>query len=613
VTESSGTIQDDTRKRVGPRGGAGETQDERGLPGADLGLRRLLAVLYPYRLWMAGGAGLAVLAALAAIGLMAVSGWFIAAMAVAGASGAAINYYTPAAAIRAFAILRSGGRYGERVVTHDATLRGLAGLRSWLFRRLIPLAPARLSALRSADLFARLRADIDALEHFYLAVLVPAAVALLSLAVGLLVCLIVLPAAAAALLLGALAAGVVLPAWMQRRAAADASQAVREAAQLRGMLLDAVRGHPELLAWGAVAAHTAGIDALAGRLDARRARVELLQAATGGWVALLAQLTLLAVLPLGWAAAHSGTLAPPLLVMLALLTLASFETIAPLSEALAQWRATRAAAARVLELADAAPVFIEPDTSPQLPASPAIVFENVHLRYAEGAPWALAGVDLALSAGARVAVVGPSGAGKSSLLSALLKFYPVQKGCIRFGGEAVDALQGDALRRHIAVIAQQTVLFNQSLLDNLLLAAPEADAGRIELAVRQAQLESFVASLPAGYDTVLGEAGARVSGGEGRRIAIARALLQDAPVLVLDEPTEGLDARTARELYAALDAAAHNRTLLLITHRLSGLARLVDEVAVMDAGRVIERMPVEDYLVRERSASCAVGAVERNA
>ncbi len=565
-------------------------------------MRRLLTVLYPYRLWMMGGAALALLAALAAIGLIAVAGWFIAAMALAGVSGAAINYYTPAAAIRAFAILRSGGRYGERVVTHEATLRGLAGLRSWLFRRLIPLAPARLSALRSGELFARLRADIDALEHFYLAVLVPAAVALLSVGIGLLVCLIALPAAALVLLLGALCAGVLLPAWMQRRAADDAARAVREAGELRGLLLDAVRGHAELLAWGSVAAHGARIDALGDRVDARRAHVEVLQAITGGSVGLLAQLTLLAVLALGLAAVHRGALAATLLVMLALLTLASFETVAPLSEALAQWRATRTAGERVFELADASPAFVEPAVSPPLPRAPAIAFENAHLRYAEDLPWALAGVDLMLAPGARVAVVGPSGAGKSSLLAALLKFYPLQKGRVWFGGAPVGTLQGDALRRHVAVIAQQTVLFNVSLRDNLLLAAPEADAARIERAIRVAQLDAFVASLPRGYDTVLGEGGSLVSGGEARRIAIARALLQDAPVLVLDEPTEGLDARTARDLYAALDAAARNRTLLLITHRLSGLARLVDEVVVMDAGRVIERVPAKDYLDRERGA-----------
>ncbi len=562
--------------------------------------RRLLSLMSPYRGWMAGGAALALLAALAASGLMAVSGWFIAAMALAGAGGVLINYFTPAAAIRAFAILRSGGRYAERLVTHEAALRALTGLRAWLFRRLIPLAPARLSALRSAELFARLRADIDALEHFYLAVLVPAGVAALSVAAALLIYLSVLPAAASVVLLGALSAGVLLPAWTQRRAAHDAACAVREAAQLRGLLLDALRGHAELLAWGGVAAHTARIDALAARLDARRGRIERLQALSGGCVGLFAQLTLLAFVVFGLAAVRRAALAPPLLVMLALLTPATFEVIAPLTEALAPWRATLAAAARVFELADTPPAFVEPEDCAPLPRAPDIVFDDVCLRYAEEAPWALDGLDLRLGAGARLAVVGASGAGKSSLLAALLKLYPLQKGRILFGGQPLQALQGDALRRRIAVIGQQTVLFNLSLLDNLLLAAPEADAERIEHAVRLAQLERFVASLPDGYDTVLGEAGGLISGGEARRIVIARALLQDAPVLVLDEPTEGLDARTARDLYTALDAAAQQRTVLLITHDLSGLEHLVDEVGVMAAGRIVERVPVGEYLARQR-------------
>ncbi len=565
-------------------------------------VRRLLTVLRPYRAWMAGGAALALLAALAAIGLMALSGWFIAAMALAGAAGAAIDYFTPAAAIRAFAILRSGGRYAERLVTHEATLRGLAGLRSWLFQRLIPLAPARLSALRSGELFARLRADIDALEHFYLAVLVPAAVALVSVAAGLLVALIVLPAAAVPLLLGALSAGVLLPAWMQRRAAHDAAQAVREAAELRGSLLDALRGHAELLAWGGVEAQAARIDALATRLDARRTRTERLQAVTAGAAGLCGQLTLLAVLVPGLAAVHRGALTPTLLVMVSLLVLSVFEVIAPLSEALPQWHATLVAGTRVFELADTPPAFLEPEICAPLPPAPAIVFERACLRYAEDAPWALDGVDLTLSPGARVAVVGASGAGKSSLLAALLKFHPLQKGRVLFGGQPLEALQGDTLRRHIAVIAQHTVLFNLSLRDNLVLGAPDADAAQIERAVTLARLDRFVASLPDGYDTLLGEGGGLVSGGEARRICIARALLQDAPVLVLDEPTEGLDTRTARELYVELEVAARNRTVLLITHRLSGLAHLVEEVVVMHAGRIAARVPVSDYLARERAA-----------
>jgi ATP-binding cassette subfamily C protein CydC len=563
-------------------------------------LKRLLAVAYPERRWMLGGAALALLAALAATGLMAVSGWFIAAMAIAGSAGLAINYYTPAAAIRLCAIVRSGGRYGERLVTHEATLRGLSRLRVWLFRRLIPLAPARVAALRSAELFARLRADVDALEHFYLAVLVPGSVALLSTTAAMLLCVILLPAAAGLLLLGVLLAGVLSPLWVQRRAAPDAVRAVRAGAELRGLLLDALHGQAELLAWGAVVAHGRRIAATAADLDARRTRIEHAEALGGALVGLCAQLTLIATLLLALTAVHRGRLSPPLLVLLALLVLASFEFIGPLTEALARWSSTLTSAERVFALADAPPPFIEPHQCSPLPARPAIVFEGVGLRYGEEGPWALENVDLTLAPGARVAVVGPSGAGKSSLIGALLKFYPVQKGRVLFGDQPLDSLDGDVLRQHIAVIAQQSVLFNQSLLENLLLAAPQASAEQIERAVSVAQLDSFVASLPEGYDTVLGEGAALVSGGEARRISIARALLQEAPVLVLDEPTEGLDAHTARGLYGALAAASRERSVLLITHRLSGLAQLVDEVVILEAGRVCARISVGEYLASGR-------------
>jgi len=570
-------------------------------------IRRLLALLRPTRGWLLGGAALALLAALSAVALMAISGWFIAAMALAGTSGAAFNYYTPAAAIRAFAILRTGARYGERLTTHDTTLRVLSGLRAWLFRRLIPLAPARLAALRSGELFARLRNDVDILEHFYLSVLVPVGVAAIGTLVVLIVAASLLPAAALVLLVFATAAAIGLPWWVERCAYRDATETVRESAELRGMLLDALHGHAELSAWGGVDTFNARVAALDARVAARRCRLEHLQALAGGGAMLVAQIALPALLIFGLASVHTGELSPPLLAMFALLTLAAFDVIAPLPEALAQWQATRTAARRVFELADTPPAIDEPVHSAALAYPPAIRFERVRMRYAQDAPWALDGVDLELAAGERLALVGDSGAGKSSLLAALQKFYPLQGGSILFGGVMLDKLRGDDLRRQIAVIAQDSRLFNLSLLDNLLLAAPDASAQQIERAVHEAQLDDFVSALPLGYDTVLGESGCRVSGGEARRIAVARALLQDAPVLVLDEPTEGLDAATAAGLYQALAKATRGRSVLLVTHRLGGLAALVDEVAVMQDGDVVERVALQVYRSRfEKAASSRI-------
>lgn len=570
----------------------------RGRPASDL--TRLLALLRPWRSQMWGGIALAAIAAGAAIGLMAVSGWFIAAMALAGASGAAINYYTPAAAIRGFAIVRTAGRYGERLVTHDATLRALSGLRTWLFRRLVPLAPARLAALRSADLFARLRADVDALEHFYLTVLVPILVAAIGVPMVAIAAVTQLPAGAWLLVGSTGLVGFVVPWWTLRQAGDDAAATVQESAALRGLLVDALHGHAELVAWNAAGTHAQAVAAADLRLAARRKRIDRIQGAGAGAAALVAGWTVPVLLLFGLAAVHRQALGGPALTMLVLLSIAAFELVAPLPEALAQWRATAAAAQRVLAVTDAEPAITEPEVSAPVAATPGVCFEGVHMRYAEDARWALDGVNLSLAPGERLAIVGDSGAGKSSLLNVLQKFYPIQSGQIFFGGRALDSLRGDDVRRHIAVIAQRTVLFNLSLRDNLLLAAPGATPAQIERAVADSQLTDFVGSLPRGYETRLGEQGALVSGGEARRIAIARALLRNSPLLILDEPTEGLDATTALRLYQALAVATRGRSVLLITHRLGGLASLVDRVAVMHAGRIVYCLDTAVYLERVR-------------
>ncbi len=191
-------------------------------------------------------------------------------------------------------------------------------------------------------------------------------------------------------------------------------------------------------------------------------------------------------------------------------------------------------------------------------------------------------------------MVGPSGAGKSSLIGALTRLYPYQ-GSITLGGTSLADWHGDDVRARIAVVEQQPYLFDASLRDNLRLARPDASDEQLKHAVAQAQLDDYVASLPRGLDTWVGENGIRVSGGEARRIAIARALLADAPILLLDEPTEGLDAGTAAQLYKALATAMKGRSVLLITHRLGGLSTLVDHVATMEQGRIVTSVTTEVY------------------
>ncbi len=560
--------------------------------------RRLFGLMGPQRGWMALGLALALLSSLSGIGLLAISGHFITRMALVGAGGAAINYYTPAALIRLLAILRTGGRYAERLVTHEATLRALAHMRVWLFGRLVPLAPAALGELRSAELFSRLRADVDALEHAYLGVLIPLLVAIVVTVVAVIASVHYLPALSLPLLFLFVLGGAVLPAWTLRQGRAPGAIVLECNERLRALAADGVRGRAELALFGAEQVHAERIAQVAARRRQAQRRLDRLQATGGAGVMLAAQLAAVCTLSFGISASHGGALlAGPDLVMLALLVPAAFEVIAPLPEAWAQLGATLLSARRVFALADTPVPVVEPDQPSPSIKNHDLCLRNVHLRYARQGQWVLNGVDFNLPQGRRVALVGASGAGKSSLVAALTRLYPCT-GSITLGGTPLYAWHGDDLRAQIAVVEQRPYLFDASLRDNLRLACPEATAAQLESAIEQAQLRDYVASLPQGLRTWVGEDGVRVSGGESRRIAIARALLADPPVLVLDEPAEGLDAATTADLYNALAAAMQGRSVLLVTHRLGALATLVDEVATMRQGRIVECVPVDVYLAR---------------
>ncbi|MDE2247419.1 MAG: thiol reductant ABC exporter subunit CydC [Xanthomonadaceae bacterium] len=567
--------------------------------GSVASLRRLSGLMRQQRGWMALGVALAVLSSLSGIGLLAVAGYFITRMALVGAGGAAIDYYTPSALIRLFAILRTGGRYAERLVTHEATLRMLARLRTWLFARLVPLAPAALGELRSAELFSRLRADVDALEHAYLGVLVPLLVAIVVVAVVVLASLLYLPWLALPLALLFLVGGGLLPGWALRQARAPGAAVVACNETLRALAVDGLRGRAELALYGAEDAHAARVAAVLARQRRARRRRDRLQALGGAGVMLAAQLAAVCALLLGLAALRSGRLAGPELVMLALLVPAAFEAVAPLPEAWTQLAATLVSARRVFALADTPVPVPEPGRPSPSIGRHDLSLRGLRLRYGARGPWALDGVDLELPQGRRIALVGASGAGKSSLIGALTRLYP-SEGSARLGGTPLEAWHGDDLRAQIAVVEQRPYLFDASLRDNLRLARPDASAAQLGEAIGQAQLSDYVAGLPQGLHSWVGEDGIRVSGGEARRIAIARALLADPPILLLDEPTEGLDAGTAAQLYEALDAAMRGRSVLLITHRLGGLAGLVDEVATMQHGRIVECVPVATYLARRQ-------------
>ena len=560
--------------------------------------RRLLGLASPYRGWFALGALCAVLTQLASVGLMAVAGRFIAAMALAGAAGVLLNYFLPAALIRLFAILRTGGRYVERVVTHEATFRLLAQLRTWFFRQLEPLAPARLAQHRGSDLLERIQADIDTLQNAYLRLLVPVAVAVAGMLAVAIVLAFTMPQAVLPVIAVMAFAGVAVPLAMRRLGEAPGAARIEARAALRVAVIDGLQGMAELQVYGAGPMQARRIDALTRTLNLQQLRLARLSGLSGATVGLAASLAMWGVALWGVAMVSRGTLGPAELPMLALFVLASFDAIGPMPAALQQLGETFGAARRVFELVDARPEVLEPQGASPLPRDAGITMRGVRMRYDTDGAWALDGLDLDLPPGRRVAIVGPSGAGKTSIVQLLLRFREYQEGDVRFGGHDLRSYRGDDLRSRIAVVSQDTYLFDTTILENLRIGNPQAGDEEVVRAARAAQIHDFIVSLPEGYRTYAGEAGARLSGGQARRIAIARALLKDAPILLLDEPTEGLDPRTERALVESIETLMAGRSVLVITHRLAYLGEHVDEVLVLERGRVVERGTHADLLGR---------------
>ena len=551
-------------------------------------LRRLWQLFRPYRTWMLVGTLAAILTLLANVTLIAAAGWFLTAMAAAGAAGVAMNYFTPAALIRGSAMIRTAGRYGERLVNHEATFRLIASLRVWFYQHLEPLAPARLQQYHSGDLLSRIRADIDALDNLYVRVLVPVAVANVSIVLFTIFLLFYHPLLALSGLTFLVLAGVGLPIWSQARGLAPGRRIAEDEAALRTAVIDGVQGLAELTLYGAAERQARHIDSLSRRLIADQTRLSSDHGLTQAAVGLCASLSLWVLLWIAIPLVDDGRLMPPQLAMLALFTLASFEAVAPLPQAFQMLGRTLAAAHRLFAIVDTEPAVAEPSTPSPRPERFDIEFADVRFSYPDAPRPAVSGIRLQVPQGTRAAVIGATGSGKSTLFNLLLRFWAPDSGSIRVGGHDILDFHGDDLRRHIAVVSQHTHLFDATIRENLLIANPDAPQAAIEAACRVAQIHDFIAELPEGYDTWVGETGVRLSGGQGRRIAVARALLKDAPILLLDEPTEGLDAATERDLMQALDTLMVGRTVLLITHRPAGLD-WVDQVLVLDQGRELAR------------------------
>ncbi|MFC5373779.1 amino acid ABC transporter ATP-binding/permease protein [Brevundimonas faecalis] len=487
----------------------------------------------------------AALVSAAAVLLLGISGWFITASALAGAAGSAVahsfNYMMPSALIRFLAIIRTGSRYGERVTGHDAALNALAAMRPRLFEGVARGPVERALSLAGGEASARMMQDVDAVQNRFVRLSAPwGAGAGLAAGMGMAVLAGWKPALVIALAAGL---GMLVAALVGRRLAEPAGRAVQAAAgDFKTRFAALAAAAPELQAYGV---RGWAIDRLAEQGATLERATERLTAA-GGWI-MLTQTVAMAPAVAG-VLATAGSTPPPFVALAILAAVTTVESAGALLTAFRQNGAVEAAVGRLGDL-------LEPgETSDAVPSGPRIV---------------LTAADLALAPPQRLAVVGPSGSGKTTLVERMMRLRAPVAGEVILGEADATEASPDAARALFAYAPQQAVLLAGTVRENLLLARPDADEAALWTALEDADLAERVRAAPLGLNAPLGENGARLSGGERRRLGLARAYLRAAPWLVLDEPTEGLDpateARVLERLVQRLERTEQG--LILISHR----------------------------------------------
>ncbi len=524
-----------------------------------------------------------------AVGLLSLSGWFLSAAAFAGMTAVTaqtFNFFFPSVGVRLFAFTRIAARYGERIISHDTTFHILKTLRVRFYQKIEPLAPACLVKYRSGEILTRLVSDIDALDNLYIRILSPAVSALMIMvALGIFLGLFDMVLSATAC--GFFIIAVVAVPW---KASLSGMSVGRNLAETVGMLrtqtIEGLQGLTDLIIFGAMDKH---LERLAGQhkqLILLQKKMSHIRGLSNASISFLSGAAVWIVLYIGVSMVDSGKLPGEFLACTALAVWAAFEAAVPLAHAFQHLGRTVEASERIHEITSMTPSVVFAKKFIGNPERFDIHFENIRFQYLEDTQPVLDGFSLRIAHGCRTALVGETGCGKSTLVHLLTRTYDPNEGSIRIGGMDLKQFTENDLRKTITVISQHSHIFNGTVADNLKIA--RADAGEPELfhALEKVRLADFVHSLPEGLNTWVGEGGQRFSGGQIRRLALARAVLHDAPVWVLDEPTEGLDKITEWEVTRSLFNHARQRTMLIITHRLLDFQRM-DQISVMDKGRVV--------------------------
>ena len=533
------------------------------------------------------GIVLAIVTLLASIGLLTLSGWFLSASAVVGVAGIySFNYMLPAAGVRGAAIIRTAGRYFERLVSHDATFRVLQHLRVFTFSKLLPLSPAGLARFRQGELLNRVVADVDTLDHLYLRVISPlvgALVVILVVTVGLSVLDVTLALTLGGIMLLTL---LVMPPLFYRAGKPAGESITRLRGQYRQHLTSWLQGQAELMLFNASDRYRQQMEKTEARwLDAQRRQAEL-TALSQALMLLIGGIAVIAMLWLASAGVGGNTQPGALIALFVFCALAAFEALAPVTGAFQHLGQVIASAKRITQITEQEPEVAFPQGEGQTLDRVSLRLHQVTFSYPQQPSPALEKVSLQIEAGEHIAILGRTGCGKSTLLQLLTRAWDPAEGEILLNNQLLGQFNEATLRRAMSVVPQRVHLFSATLRDNLLLASPGASDARLAQTLERVGLAKLLED--SGLNSWLGEGGRQLSGGELRRLAIARALLHDAPVMLLDEPTEGLDATTESQILDLLAEVMREKTVLMVTHRLRGLARF-NQIIVMDNGKIIEQ------------------------
>ena len=544
--------------------------------------------LYKRHKWLLTlGVVLAIVTLLASIGLLTLSGWFLSASAVVGVAGIySFNYMLPAAGVRGAAIIRTAGRYFERLVSHDATFRVLQHLRVATFSKLLPLSPAGLARFRQGELLNRIVADVDTLDHLYLRVISPlvgALVVILVVTIGLSVLDVTLALTLGGIMLATL---LLLPPLFYRAGKPTGEQITQLRGQYRQQLTSWLQGQAELMLFNASDRYRKQMEKTEQRWQEAQRRQAELTALSQALMLLIGGIAVIAMLWMASEGVGGNSQPGALIALFVFCALAAFEALAPVTGSFQHLGQVIASARRITQITEQQPEVTFSQQAPQSFSQVALTLNEVTFSYPQQSAPALKDISLQVAAGEHIAILGRTGCGKSTLLQLLTRAWDPANGQIQLNGQPLSELSETTLRQAMSVVPQRVHLFSATLRDNLLLAAPQVSDARLAEILARVGLEKLLED--SGLDSWLGEGGRQLSGGELRRLAIARALLHDAPLMLLDEPTEGLDATTESQILDLLSEVMRDKTVLMVTHRLRGLARF-NQIIVMDNGQIIEQ------------------------